>query len=486
VYFTMFASSVLLQRRHAVAGIILRYPRARSRLGKHSLLSGDAITFQTRLFAELSDDGLAAQQRPEAMANLYTEWSLDDDQFLFENRSRTLPELASLLGRGLRGVESRISKLTDVNSPAYARLFAGSTYREQNDNEDKLIPAKEVLRRIQWDYSLDPADFSVLHYDRVEDSLMESQMDAPNTSVKGGERLLVMAIPEHRIAAIKYKERIIWDKASRIDRVFGSMGGQGETIQKVMDTYDEWKRQMEATEEWNRKRQAQVSADIQEMLGVERFGTLKQLSSSLIERCKQDGAISSKREIENYVQKCLQLFRDATQSPDYSDDPGALAIQSDAEWLDLFSELVALLPESNIRPAILTEISIQMSLLDGRNQISAVELPELDEDDLVETFVRGSGAGGQKINKTSNRVVLLHMPTQLRVEVQDTRSLQQNRKIARKRLRLKLDEYLNGRQSKLSQKNEKAAKKKAKAKARNKSRLKKKKEAKATGFSDDD
>jgi hypothetical protein len=295
-----------------------------------------------------------------------------------------------------------------------------------------------------------------------------------------------MAIPEHRIAAIKYKERIIWDKASRIDRVFGSMGGQGETIQKVMDTYNEWKRQMEATKEWNRKRQAQVSADIQEMLGVERFGTLKQLSSSLIERCKQDGAISSKREIENYVQKCLQLFRDATQSPDYSDDPGALAIQSDAEWLDLFSELVALLPESNIRPAILTEISIQMSLLDGRNQISAVELPELDEDDLVETFVRGSGAGGQKINKTSNRVVLLHMPTQLRVEVQDTRSLQQNRKIARKRLRLKLDEYLNGRQSKLSQKNEKAAKKKAKAKARNKSRLKKKKEAKATGFSDDD
>lgn len=91
------------------------------------------------------------------------------------------------------------------------------------------------------------------------------------------------------------------------------------------------------------------------------------------------------------------------------------------------------------------------------------------------------GAGGQKVNKTSNRVILVHLPTQVsrkrgrnvamlnahwlcmlslhwelsssslsqvRVECQDTRSLQQNRKIARKRLRLKVDSFLNGESSK--------------------------------------
>ncbi|KAL4076967.1 hypothetical protein V8B97DRAFT_1359052 [Scleroderma yunnanense] len=39
------------------------------------------------------------------------------------------------------------------------------------------------------------------------------------------------------------------------------------------------------------------------------------------------------------------------------------------------------------------------------------EVPELREEDLGETFVRGSGPGGQSINKTKNNVQLLHKPT---------------------------------------------------------------------------
>jgi hypothetical protein len=60
------------------------------------------------------------------------------------------------------------------------------------------------------------------------------------------------------------------------------------------------------------------------------------------------------------------------------------------------------------------------------------------------------------------------------VECQDTRSLQQNRKIARTRLKEKLDEYLNGSQSKLGLKQQKAAMKRQKSKSKNRSRLKKK------------
>jgi len=84
--------------------------------------------------------------------------------------------------------------------------------------------------------------------------------------------------------------------------------------------------------------------------------------------------------------------------------------------------------------------------------------------------VKGSGAGGQKVNKTSNRVILIHVPTQVRVECQDTRSLTQNRKIARKRLRLKVDAFINGESSRTGQKASVAVAKKAKNKSRNKRR----------------
>ncbi|TFK55200.1 hypothetical protein OE88DRAFT_1732462 [Heliocybe sulcata] len=70
-------------------------------------------------------------------------------------------------------------------------------------------------------------------------------------------------------------------------------------------------------------------------------------------------------------------------------------------------------------------------------------IPELKESDLEESFVKGSGPGGQSINKTNNNVQLLHKPTGFRISCQETRSLEQNRKIARKRLLNKLDELYN-------------------------------------------
>lgn len=435
-----------------------------------------------RRFGTKNSDGDedAPQQVMEPMARLYTEWSLADDRLLFSNRKKPLPELAATLGRGLRGVESRLEKLTDVKSQAYARLFGGG----QGDNQDedpaneKLIPAREVLRRIQWDHALSESDFSVLHYDRVDDALVESPMDAPNTSVSGKETKLVLAIPEHRIEGIKYKEQVVWDKEKRIDRVFGSMGGKGQTIKDVIANYDDWKREKDAAEELRRQRHAEVLSNIQSILGEERYAMLMQLSSRLLESCEEE-RVSMKKQVELYVQSVLELFQDVRRDPSVSLEP-SLVPNADYSALDAFSEWIALSQDSFIRPAILLELSTQMHKVG--NRVVAVAnsqnyvLPELNEDDLTETFIRGSGAGGQKVNKTSNCVVLVHGPTQLRVECQETRSLQQNRKIARKRLRLKLDEYLNGTQSKTSLKNTQAATKKAKAKARSKTRLKKKME----------
>lgn len=72
---------------------------------------------------------------------------------------------------------------------------------------------------------------------------------------------------------------------------------------------------------------------------------------------------------------------------------------------------------------------------------------ELDERDIREEFHRGSGKGGQAINKNRSRCDLLHKPTGLVVRCQKTRSLDDNRRIARRILSQTLDEQLRGRDS---------------------------------------
>ncbi|KAG5969487.1 hypothetical protein E4U56_008314 [Claviceps arundinis] len=69
------------------------------------------------------------------------------------------------------------------------------------------------------------------------------------------------------------------------------------------------------------------------------------------------------------------------------------------------------------------------------------------ESEIEEAFLKGSGPGGQKINKTSSAVQLKHIPTGIVVKSQATRSRDQNRKIAREILAQKVDDFRNGDQS---------------------------------------
>jgi protein subunit release factor B len=56
------------------------------------------------------------------------------------------------------------------------------------------------------------------------------------------------------------------------------------------------------------------------------------------------------------------------------------------------------------------------------------------ESELEEIFARSGGPGGQNVNKVSTAVTLHHLPSGLRVTVQDSRSQAFNRKLARERL----------------------------------------------------
>lgn len=70
------------------------------------------------------------------------------------------------------------------------------------------------------------------------------------------------------------------------------------------------------------------------------------------------------------------------------------------------------------------------------------------EDDLEEKFIRGSGAGGQKINKTSSTVTLKHLPTGIEVRVQEGRSQALNRYLARVAICERFESKVLGEQSK--------------------------------------
>ena len=68
----------------------------------------------------------------------------------------------------------------------------------------------------------------------------------------------------------------------------------------------------------------------------------------------------------------------------------------------------------------------------------------VNEGDLEETFVRSGGAGGQKVNKSSSCVMLLHRPTGLRVKCQTTRHQAMNRFLARRLLLDKIERLQKG------------------------------------------
>ena len=66
------------------------------------------------------------------------------------------------------------------------------------------------------------------------------------------------------------------------------------------------------------------------------------------------------------------------------------------------------------------------------------------EADIVETFVRSGGHGGQNVNKTSTCVMLVHRPTGLQVKCQETRQQGLNRFFARRLLLDKIEARQKG------------------------------------------
>lgn len=95
----------------------------------------------------------------------------------------------------------------------------------------------------------------------------------------------------------------------------------------------------------------------------------------------------------------------------------------------------------------------------------------ISEEDLSEKFILGSGAGGQKINKTSSCVWIKHLPTKLTVKCQSGRSQEMNRYYARQRLCEKIAEVLQIEKTKRQQAIEKVRRQKKRRTRRTKEKM---------------
>lgn len=98
---------------------------------------------------------------------------------------------------------------------------------EAGAKKPPLRTAEAVIHRIRWDPHLDPADFSVGYFDRFlgvrEEPFSAFCWDEPLAALGPG----VLAVPQHRVRYFRFRGRLVWDRASRTDCVFGSGSAQG-------------------------------------------------------------------------------------------------------------------------------------------------------------------------------------------------------------------------------------------------------------------
>uniref|UniRef100_A0AAZ3RWV5 C3H1-type domain-containing protein n=1 Tax=Oncorhynchus tshawytscha TaxID=74940 RepID=A0AAZ3RWV5_ONCTS len=98
-------------------------------------------------------------------------------------------------------------------------LPSGST------KKPRMRTADDVISRILWDPSVEPADFVVGYVDRflgvLERPFSEFNWDTDPCDCDYSSEL---ALPKHRIQYFTHRGRRVWDRNNRTDRVFGSTG----------------------------------------------------------------------------------------------------------------------------------------------------------------------------------------------------------------------------------------------------------------------
>lgn len=108
---------------------------------------------------------------------------------------------------------------------------------QEPEKKPRMRTADDVISRILWDSSVDPAHFVVGHLDRFLGVLERPFADFSwDTQVCDSDYSEELTIPQHRIMYFSYKGQHVWDRDSRTDRVFGSTG---QTVLPPFDRVDQ-------------------------------------------------------------------------------------------------------------------------------------------------------------------------------------------------------------------------------------------------------
>lgn len=96
---------------------------------------------------------------------------------------------------------------------------------------------------------------------------------------------------------------------------------------------------------------------------------------------------------------------------------------------------------------------------------------QIQNQDLIEKFITGSGKGGQKLHKTASTVYLKHLPSGIDIKCQESRYQEDNRYIARMRLCDKLQMLQHKEKTKAQQRLEKIRRQKKRRSRRAKQKM---------------
>lgn len=105
---------------------------------------------------------------------------------------------------------------------------------------------------------------------------------------------------------------------------------------------------------------------------------------------------------------------------------------------------------------------LRFAVSDEKNRWLEAKMAELGvrEEEIEETFIRSSGAGGQHVNKSATCVRVRHIPSGIEVKCMTERSQSLNRFLARRELLERLEAEAGG-QTKRDRDAEKIRKRKA-------------------------
>ncbi|XP_072423628.1 leukocyte receptor cluster member 9 [Chiloscyllium punctatum] len=143
-----------------------------------------------------------------------------------------IADRGTMRGTEILGTASETEILGTASETEIPGCPGGAEVPRQEGKKAPMRTAGMVISRIRWDPELRPADFAVGYHDRFLGTV-EQPFELFTWGELAEAELGALAIPQHRIQYFKHRGRVVWDRAARLDHVFGSTGGR-RTIRELL------------------------------------------------------------------------------------------------------------------------------------------------------------------------------------------------------------------------------------------------------------